>query len=265
MKGSFAILKNKTISMYKQIKELVLIYKYHGTYSRIAYIVNLEKKVLYLFNPKVASSSIKASMLQLEKPEYNVDYNRVHTETLPWTKNITDKNRFRNYYKKYFKFTFVRNPYERLVSCYENKYHTDKKSVGKTLCGLHFDSYLLGILKTDRGFSNFVIRVCLIPDRLADEHFRSQYFQFYTEDGKCLADYIGHFENVETEYEIIRQKYGFEKLPHYNKATKGNWQDYYNPITAWLVYKRFNKDFVQLGYETEYRKLYAYMKKNRRI
>lgn len=259
MEQGITVLKNRIICICRQMKEIWAIYKYQGTYSKISYIVNLDKRVIYLINAKVASSSIKASVLQLEKKEYDKDYNYVHAAALPWTKHVKDKKKFINYYKKYFKFTFVRNPYERLVSCYENKYHTDKKSVGKTLSEFHFDSYPFGFLKKDRGFSNFVIRVCMIPDWLADEHFRSQYFQLYTQDGKCIADYIGHYENVEAEYEGIRQKYDFCRLPHYNKATKGNWMDYYNPFTAWLVFKRFKKDFIQFGYKTEYEKLCAYM------
>lgn len=266
MRDSIVGLKDKIIYIYKQVKELSVICKAQGTYSRFSYIFNREKKILYLINAKVASSSIKASILQLDKKDYDEDYNRIHADALKWTKYISDKNRFISCYRKYYKFTFVRNPYERLISCYENKYHTDKKSVGKTLAEFQFDSYPFGFLKKDKGFSNFVLRVCLIPDKFADEHFRSQYFQVYTKDGKCLVDYVGHYENIEEEYEVIRQKYDFSKLPHYNKATQGNWQDYYNPITAWVVYKRFKKDFIQFGYETEYQRLRMYMnERNLRI
>lgn len=250
--------------LYEQVKQLYAICKSQGTYSRFSYIVNREKHVLYLINAKVASSSIKASILKLENSEYDKDYNQIHKEALQWTKYIKSKKQFLKNYKRYFKFAFVRNPYERLVSCYENKYHTDKKAVGKTLSEFQFDSYPFGFLKKDKGFSNFVFRICLIPDRFADEHFRSQYFQLYTQDGKCLANYVGHYENIEKEYEPIRQKYDFGQLSHYNKATKGNWQNYYNPITAWLVYKRFKKDFVKFGYESEYGKLCDYMKSHKK-
>lgn len=244
-------------------RKLHTICKSQGTYSKISYIVNREKNVLYLINAKVASSSIKASMLQLKKSDFSEDYNKVHIEALKYTKYIKEKKWFLNCYKKFFKFTFVRNPYERLVSCYENKYHTDRRSIGRTLAEYHFDSYPFGILKKDKGFTNFAIRLCLIPDKFADEHFRSQYFQLYTKDGECLVDCVGHFENIVNEYETISKKYGFDSLQHYNKATSEKWQDYYNPFTAWLVFERFKKDFIAFGYEREYYKLKKYLKKKR--
>lgn len=251
----------KIFAMFSEIKRLYVIYKSQGAYSKVSYIINREKKVIYLINAKVASSSIKASILQLDNSTYYDDYNKVHIEALKSTKFIKKKDDFLKCYNKYFKFTFVRNPYERLVSCYENKYHTDRKSVGKTLQQFHFDDYPFGFLKKDKGFNNFIFRICLIPDNFADEHFRSQCFSVYTKEGKCLVDYIGHFEQIKKEYSVICKKYDFNSLPHYNKATKGKWQDYYNPFTAWLVYKRFKKDFIKFGYVQEYKKLQNYLKK----
>lgn len=259
----YSVNLTKLLSIFKEIKRLHVICKSQGGYSKVSYILNREKKVIYLINAKVASSSIKASILQLDNPEYNDDYNRVHVEALKSTKYISKKVNFIKNYQKYFRFTFVRNPYERLVSCYENKYHTDKKSVGKTLQQFHFDDYPFGFLKKDKGFSNFIIRICLIPDKFADEHFRSQCYSLYTKEGKCVVDYIGHFEHIKKDYDAICKKYGFNSLPHYNRATKGKWQDYYNPVTAWLVYRRFKEDFAKFGYVQEYKKLQSYLKNHR--
>lgn len=240
-----------------QIRELNRNFKKYGVYSKILYIKIPEKKVLYISNPKVACSSIKASILKLQED----DYHNIHLKSEEKSKYIKDKEKFRKTYNHYFKFSFVRNPYERLVSCYQNKYYTDKKYIGKSLDNYQYNDYLFGILRKNRGFTNFAIRVCLIPDKLAEEHFRSQYYLLYAKNDECMVDYIGHFEKLGYDYEMIREKYDFDELSHYNKTNKGNWQDYYNPFTAWLVYKHYYKDFIKFGYEKEYGKLLMYLRR----
>ena len=114
------------------------------------------------------------------------------------------------------------------------------------------------MLAKDRGFDHFIGSVCIIPTRFADMHFRSQYLTLYRH-GKCVADYVGKFENLEADYEPIRRKYGFATLKHYNKSGKGNWMDYYTPKTAKMVYCKYRKDFKTFGYEDEYHKLLTYL------
>lgn len=240
-----------------QINELERNYNKYGAYSKILYIAIPEKKVLYVSNPKVACSSIKSSILKLQED----DYHNIHLKAESKSKYIRDKKKFKETYNNYFKFSFVRNPYERLVSCYKNKYYTDKKYIGKSLENFQFDNYLFGFLRKNKGFTNFAIRVCLIPDKFAEEHFRSQYYLLYTEDDECLVNYVGHFENLEHDYDAIRKKYRFEELPHYNQTNLGEWRDYYNPFTAWLVYRHYYKDFTKFGYKREYRRLQNYLRR----
>ncbi len=158
---------------------------------------------------------------------------------------------------------FVRNPFARLVSCYESKYHFDKKgnSVAVVRGFLDFDNYLGGYMKQDKGFAHFVDQVVSIPHRLANHHFRSQYLVLIDEDGKPLVDYIGHFETLEQDYEPIRKKYGFSPLKHYNKTEYGDWRDYYTTALAKKVYRKFKKDVQYFGYEQVYRDLLEYCAK----
>ncbi len=76
-----------------------------------------------------------------------------------------------------YKFTFVRNPFDRLYSCYMGKYHT-AYGKGTDFYG-EFDYYLLGYLKRDKGFENFVDKIFKIPDAWSDRHFKSQYFLIF--------------------------------------------------------------------------------------
>ena len=155
--------------------------------------------------------------------------------------------------KEYFIFTFVRNPYDRLVSCYENKYHGNRKSKENIVeRKLWFDNYLFGYMGKDKGFADFVDKVCKIPDRIADRHFRSQYDLIYGRKNRVRMDFIGHYENINNEYTRIMEEFGLRKLPHFNPSKKKDYRTYYTKEMAEKVYRRFQKDFEAFGYTWAY-------------
>ena len=204
----------------------------------------------YLEISKNACSSVKVSMLKEDVPD---DYSIHHTDARPdyYRRGLEDSDLFR--------FTFVRNPFDRLVSCYESKYHVDKDVYKKD--HLDFDDYLDGYLAEDRGFEDFIHRIVHIPPRLMDRHFAPQSLYVYQKDGTPRVDFIGSYENMAEEYEPIREKYGFDPLPRYNVTNKPDWRDYYTLKTARMVHRKFRRDFRFFDYEESYRDLIAYLKK----
>ncbi len=214
------------------------------------YIVDEEQKVIYLMNSKVACSSIKVSMLrQKDVPDdYSIHYIDDHSKM--------QQDLFSD--DGWFKFTFVRNPFARFVSCYESKYHADRKFVGRTKDVLDFDEYLGGYMKEDKGFAHFVGQVVSIPDRFADRHFRSQYRLLTGKGKKPAFDFIGKMENLQEEYRPIQEKYGFDPIKTYNRVEYGDWRDYYTAELARKVYRKYKKDVEFFGYGQDYRDLLAY-------
>lgn len=243
---------NAFVNMRRRIKKF-------GEYASKTFHIDHEKKLIYLSNSKVACSSIKASMYGVA--DEAEDYRAVHRITnarkhyelsLPWDK-----------YPDYYKFTFVRNPFARLVSCYVNKLIEDKKRLGKDMTALYFEKYLFGYLNVDRGFPNWAARVCRVPDRYADRHFVSQFFLIHDREGHMLVNEVFKFENLARDFEAIRQKYDLAPLPHYNKTGKGNWMDYYDEGTARRVYERFRRDIEEFGYQGTYDQLISYIRKKK--
>ncbi len=207
------------------------------------FICKQDVRLVYLNNPKVACSSIKVSMFgDFEYIHRYVQNNNYETKSL--------SPEMRSYYK----FTFVRNPYVRLVSCYEDKIVKNKD---------HFPQYYHIDMQGITNFDDFIKRIIKISYYEADPHFASQYRLTHNKWGKCLVDYVGKFENLKNDYEPIRIRFGLNPLPHRNKVASllgKNWMDYYTLETAELVYKKYKKDFTAFGYKDECRKLKEYLK-----
>ena len=225
-----------------------------GSACPSVFFLQKEKKIAYLQIPKVANTSIISCIFKAD----GKNYEDIHIKLIPQRKNITIL--LKEFYKsiefsEYFKFTFVRNPFTRLVSCYENKYHTDKALLGDTRYFLYYDTYLFGMLKEDRGFANFVHKVTKIPVVLADLHFYPQYNYIYDRSGNKCVDLIGRMEIIDDDWDAIKEKYKLDTLPHINQTKSMNWMDYYDRTTAELVYKYYEKDIITFGYEDSYNEL----------
>lgn len=157
-----------------------------------------------------------------------------------------------------FKFTYVRNPFERLVSCYVNKVKEHNYEGKKNY--FTYINYLMGILSDISNFEDFVKCIVKIPDRWADRHFKLLYSYIY-DNGKKLVDYVGKFEDLSHSYEKIRGKYNLQELKHENTSEKKDWKTYYTKETAELVYKYYEKDILTFGYEAQYKELLKYVNK----
>lgn len=230
----------------KGIKNIII----HHRWEKREFIILNDKKLIYLNNSKTACSSIKKTFINKKiKDDYSIHF-------LNWN----ETNKIENDYEEFFKFTFVRNPFDRLVSCYESKFKSDSK---KGVEILHYDKYLLGILNKDKGFDNFVKKIIKIPKFLADRHFESQYRLIFDKNQNCLVDYVGKYENINEEFQFIKERFKLSSLPHYNKSDKKNWKNYYTKETAELVYKYYKKDIEEFNYEKEYNDLIEYIEEEK--
>ena len=205
------------------------------------YVIDDKKKLAYLFISKVACSSIKTTFIEPGIP----DDHSVH--------EIVDRiHRLSAQQQDYFTFAFVRNPFDRLYSCYKNKF-VDKS-------GTHsLDQYPFNYFGHIASFEQFVKKVVRIPDIISDQHFMSQYFHLY-KNNVCLVDSVGRFESLAKDFEPIRQKYQLGQLEHYNKSQSkvDEWKSHYTEELAALVYRRYKKDF-KLFYPHAYQELLTYI------
>jgi len=103
-------------------------------------------------------------------------------------------------FDQFHKFSFVRNPWSRLVSEYRYRNFLSHKS-----------------------FKDFVMNK--LPQPGWDDKYRHvmpQTDMLYDEEGRLLVDFVGKFENLQPDFEKVCTQLGFEdsRLPHINSSDK---------------------------------------------
>jgi len=162
-------------------------------------------------------------------------------------------------FNSYLKFSFVRNPWERLVSEYNYR-------------------YLLGHKAYQNGFRHFVLNQ--FPEAKDDNyqnardnyrHVIPQTSFLYDNNGKCLVDFVGRFESLQGDFDFICKKLNIDviKLGHKNKTQNNSWiiqiknlfklndskrkhySEYYDDDTFEFVEKYYQNDITNFNYKFE--------------
>jgi chondroitin 4-sulfotransferase 11 len=205
-------------------------------------------QAIYIPVPKVACSSLKrvcARLLDIDTSSVN----GTHSIVFPIVKGA-EISQFNNYWK----FCFVRNPWDRMLSCFTEKIKEDENFSEPTnsfVNGVHKGLLKYGIFKANMSFEDFLMAIASIPDPKADTHFRSQYTFVTNLKGQLMVDFIGKFENLNEDWSEIcdRLKVTDGSLPHYNKTKHNNYREYYTDSLIKIVEQRFAKDIAMFDYK----------------
>lgn len=218
------------------------------------YIPQLD--VIYISISKTGISSMRSLFLKKTGTQFQEnDYKSIHRATHNVFEYITKQEIIAH--SECFKFAFVRNPFDRLVSCYKNKlikedYAPIQKGYGSLFYG-------------GMPFNEFAKNICKVPDYLSDRHFRSQTSYLY-ENNNLIVDFLGKYENISEDFKIIQEKYNLDDLPHYNRSqnTK-DYKEFYSRDIIDLVYKRYKDDIHNFGYYQDYLDLKSFAEKKERF
>lgn len=216
-----------------------------GRWLNTKYIASDGHAFVYFVVPKVACSSIKTALLPLfgiEDPSaHPADReNGVHA-LFDRSSHQIDKATFltvRSRYRDSRKFVFVRNPWDRLASCYSQKLAPSGQGLGREM-------YAERRLHVGMGFPEFVRAVCRIPDEEADPHFRSQHVVACGNGPRkrILADFVGRYENLREDFALVAGKIGANpELPHLLPSSTGSYRDLYDRNLAAMVGERYRLD-----------------------
>jgi hypothetical protein len=145
-------------------------------------------------------------------------------------------------FTSYFKFTIVRNPWDRLVSALA---WTDQKwARGEELTRGEFDQQVKqvhALLWAARTGQNSVP----VPRYLYPQHVYIQDGQ-----GQLLVDFVARYETLEQDWEVIARRLGINQpLPQRMRSVHRPYREYYTPETRELVTQMYGEDARLFGYE----------------
>ena len=214
-------------SYYKKMQSLRLL-EIKGDYASLKGFDDL--RCIFVHIPKVAGVSINKALFG--------NLGGGHRAILDYSL-IFGKNEFKSYYK----FTFVRNPWDRLLSAYlflkEGGLHkNDANWSEKELSGLsNFDEFV----------KNWVNKINIEKGI----HFKPQY-KFITINGKIAVDDVYKVENINLDFEKICGKLNVQNRLQFLNKTKSktkNYRNYYNDETKKIVEKVYKKDIKLFNYQ----------------
>jgi chondroitin 4-sulfotransferase 11 len=139
----------------------------------------------------------------------------------------------------YFTFCFVRNPWDRMLSLYNQLRKPIRPDTWESRKTAHD-------LSNRYSFTDFLKKL----DHKDFDGYAQSNFYLIGGNGNLL-DFIGRFENLQEDFDIICDKIGIprQELPHKNKSKHKHYTEYYDDETKQIVAEKYAKDIEYFGYK----------------
>ena len=149
-------------------------------------------------------------------------------------------------------FSFVRNPWARLVSAFIQK-AGDNPTSRRVVDGVYQGFIDQGIpVRANMSFEEFCEMVCAIPDRKTDKHLCSQ-SSFLIYKKKPIVPFIGKIEHMAEDWSRLMQQTGLDdELSHINRTGKKgeHYSHFYkDEVIVKLVGDRYADDIRYFDYD----------------
>jgi hypothetical protein len=223
------------------------------------------QRLLYVAVPKAASTRIRQTLARAGgrrilslKPSRRLRYSGPHGP-----RSMTKSSFFRLATNPdTLRFSFVRNPYARAVSCWADKFRGKPLVSGDPLIDLYLarrkDIAPELPAGSDRtlAFCDFVIFLAAVANSRCDIHFQVQ-DDILSMPGIAL-DLIGKVESFAQDFSRILDHLGAdetlrrEAVVPLNESRHDDWSQYYTPEVADLVYRAYECDFDRFAYPRAY-------------
>jgi len=203
-------------------------------------MISLQKHFLFVHIPKTAGNSIQTALRDysedqlvalrkeqdgierfgLRNPKYNI---KKHS-TLAEYRDALENEQFRSLYK----FSCVRNPWDRMVSYYFTPTQSPETWDRKK-------------------FRKMISKIVSVADYLRLDQD--------DEDPFTNVDYIMRFENLAEDFRTVCGKVGISAatLPQYNRSNREHYSKYYDDELRELVRTQFAAEIERFGYTFEER------------
>jgi chondroitin 4-sulfotransferase 11 len=201
---------------------------------------------IFVHIPKCGGQSVSATLRKLDGSPELISY----CKDDDFLANFKIKNRWLNHCKAMelklivgeskfnhlFKFSFVRNPWDQMVSYYH---------------------YQLNEFKTSEQFRNDWPRISEIfhssssfKEWLKNGIYVEPQSEFLIDkDNQLIVDFVGKFENIKSDFKIVCKNLGVNlELLHLNQTTHEKYRNYYDDETYNLILNHFKVDIELFNY-----------------
>lgn len=190
-------------------------------------MINHELKCIFIHIPRTAGSSLSTAINKGRRREEGVIEGPIH-----FGKNWVVKEYGEDLWDEYFKFSFVRNPWDRLLSQYSWRVAKQQDDV------------------QDRGFNEWVI---WRSEQKKKREMLTKQVDTITCGSEIIVDFVGQYENLHRDYTTLCEKLNVvdpAELPHKHNKKSGRkpYSEIYNDTTREIVQDYYRKDIEMFRY-----------------
>ncbi len=214
-------------------------------------MISHQDKLIFIHIPKCAGSSfeklLKGRPFDWREPDYDrlvgwCPKRRIHLQHATARQLLELELVDEDIWNTYFKFAFVRNPWDRAMS----DYFWMRRETGVRDSFYHF-------LKRRGGFKK-------VLSNKDDKFYRGDHLDeqigYIQINGKIVVDFLGRFESINTDYEVLKTKIPNllePRLPHEQKGKKKfhHYSSFYFRRSKKWVREIYQKDIEAFGYSFE--------------
>jgi Sulfotransferase family len=248
------------MSLYRELCERIREGEFNYAFS-----LSLKNKYVYVENAKAACTTLKSILgewefagceLGSEIPQLFLGNVHVNVIGTPFVKPFQlGEALFDELLQSdaYFRFSFVRSPYTRLLSAYLDKI-VGEKPEGEQIVA---EAKRLELAPVEGGLSFVTFLKCVgalaARGAFLDKHWRPQHHQLYPE--RIRYDLIGKVENLQKDVESVAAALGMNAketqrtFGHETRAAE-QVERYYDDEARALVARIYKADFETFGYDT---------------
>ena len=210
------------------------------------------KKTTFIHVPRTAGTSIqnylennfrirKAKKEDFRYTDY-INLDCICTSHISIDELFREKVLQKEWWEDSYKFAFVRNPWDRLVSIYHYyKSFRTRREYRSNYCLESFETFVQETIVNDK----WVPSIELFAGRPHFQHVLPQISWLKPE-----IDYVGKFENLQNDWNVVCEKADIppNKLTHLNAVYRKDYHDYYNTELQHIVAKYYQEDIDKFKY-----------------
>lgn len=134
----------------------------------------------------------------------------------------------------YTTFSFVRNPWDKMVSIYSNPDNN-----------LASTAMQQGIKLKNLSFEDFITQI----EKIKHIHLEPQHKFICDDTGKINVSFLGKFESLEKDFKNLCKIIDKDiRLPHKNRSARGDYRDYYSNKSRKIIEERYQRDINLFSY-----------------